>query len=116
MASRHVLFTVLASASIVIAAGLSFLYLVTDDTNADEGDYGSFHWVMDNNDNLTISGHGHLDLFESSWTGCLNLTINPDGETSIGDNVFRSCNYLTSVTINGSVDSFGVHAFVIVVV
>ena len=111
MAIRTGSFAAIVTALFLTAAGLSFLYLGTDGSDATEGDYGNFHWVMDDGKNLTVTGHGDLDYFQSGWNGLVTLTLVPDGTVNIGDYAFYHCDSLTTVTVNGSVDSIGDYAF-----
>ena len=108
MASRFG-FSVLAL--LVLTAALFVLYLGADGSDATEGDYGNFHWVMDDGKNLTVTGHGDLDSFQSGWNGLVTLTLVPDGTVNIGDGAFQNCGSLTTVTVNGPVGSIGNDAF-----
>ena len=112
MMSRHGTFVVLIAASILVVTGSSILFLGTDGSDATSGDYGDFHWVMDDAGNLTVTGHGNLDYLQLGWDDCENLTLTvKDGTANIGYEVFFHCSSLTAVTINGSVGSIGNNAF-----
>ena len=111
MASRHGYSAFLIAASLLMLSGLSVLYLATDGSDATEGDYGNYHWVMDDGKNLTVTGHGDLNTFQSGWNGLVTLTLVPDGAVNIGDYVLQDCGSLTTVTIDGSVGPIGDHAF-----
>ena len=111
MASRRGYSAFLIAASLLMLSGLSVLYLATDGSDATEGDYGNYHWVMDDGKNLTVTGHGDLNTFQSGWNGLVTLTLVPDGAVNIGDYVLQDCGSLTTVTINGSVESIGEGVF-----
>ena len=112
MMSRHGTSLVLIAASILVVTGSSILFLGTDGSDATSGDYGDFHWVMDDAGNLTVTGHGNLDYLQLGWDDCENLTLTvKDGTANIGYEVFFHCSSLTAVTINGSVGSIGNNAF-----
>ena len=111
MASRHGYSAFLIAASLLMLSGLSVLYLATDGSDATEGDYGNYHWVMDDGKNLTVTGHGDLNTFQSGWNGLVTLTLVPDGAVNIGDYVLQDCGSLTTVTINGFVESIGEGVF-----
>ena len=111
MAIRTGSFAAIAAALFLMAAGLSVLYLETDGSDATEGDYGNFHWVMDDGKNLTVTGHGDLETFQSGWSGLVTLTLVPDGTVNIGNTTFEDCGSLTSVTIVGFVGIIGGNAF-----
>ena len=134
MASRFG-FSVLAL--LVLTAALFVLYLGADGSDATEGDYGNFHWVMDEEKNLTITGHGDLESLLPEWEGCVILTLMVDEGTVsfipylfhervdypittvtvngpvgiIGDHAFHCQEYLTTVTVNGPVDTIRYQAF-----
>ncbi len=59
-----------------------------------------------NSNPLSIAHH----LYSDENTEIKDLKI-PDGVTNIGDNAFRDCSSLTSITIPNSVTSIGHHAF-----
>ena len=112
MMSRHGTSLVLIAASILVVTGSSILFLGTDGSDATSGDYGDFHWVMDDAGNLTVTGHGNLDYLQLGWDDCENLTLTvKDGTANIGYEVFFHCSSLTAVTIDGSVGSIGNNAF-----
>ena len=111
MAIRTGSFAAIAAALFLMAAGLSVLYLGTDGSDATEGDYGNFHWVMDDGKNLTVTGHGDLETFQSGWSGLVTLTLVPDGTVNIGNTTFEDCDSLTTVTVNGPVGTIGGNAF-----
>ena len=112
MMSRHGTFVVLIAASILVVTGFSILFLGTDGSDATSGDYGDFHWVMDDAGNLTVTGHGDLDYLQPGWDDCENFTLTvKDGTANIGNGMFFHCSSLTAVTINGSVGSIGNSAF-----
>ena len=75
MMSRHGTFVVLIAASILVVTGFSILFLGTDGSDATSGDYGDFHWVMDDAGNLTVTGHGDLDYLQPGWDDCENFTL-----------------------------------------
>ena len=134
MASRFG-FSVLAL--LVLTVALSVLYLGADGSDATEGDYGNFHWVMDDGKNLTVTGHGDLVSLLPEWVGCVTLTLMVDEGTVrfgpylfynegsypittvtvngpvgiIGDHAFHCQEYLTTVTVNGPVDTIRYNAF-----
>ena len=111
MAIRTGSLTVIVTASFLLIAGLSVICPMTDGSDATEGDQGNFHWVMDEDKNLTITGHGYLDIFEPQWNELITLTIVPDGEVNIKNNVFKDRDSLTALTVNGSVNDIGNNAF-----
>ena len=103
MASRRGYSAFFIAASLLMLSGLSVLYLGTDGSDATEGDYGNFHWVMDDGKNLTVTGHGDLNIFQSGWNGLVTLTLVPDGAVNIGDYVLQDCDSLETVTIAGPI-------------
>ena len=112
MAYRHGFSVAFIAASLFLAAGLSIVCMGTDGSDATEGDYHDFHWVMDDEKNVSITGHGDLDYFLPAWDDCVTMTLTvDDGTVNICDSVFSVCNTSTDVTINGPVGYIGENAF-----
>ncbi|WP_455099082.1 leucine-rich repeat domain-containing protein [Prevotella histicola] len=73
-------------------------------------------WHLTDNGVLTISGKGkmnnYLDHNRLPWSKSdIKRIIIGDGVTTIGENAFRGCSALTSVTIPNSVTTIGKSAF-----
>ena len=72
-------------------------------------------WSLDNNGTLTITGTGPMYNGENETslfpTDTVTIAIISNGVTTIGDNAFRQCSELLSVTIPSSVTSIGSNAF-----
>lgn len=78
-------------------------------------------WQLTDDGTLTISGTGNMADYNSHrvhpsspWyskrSNIRNVVIS-DGVTSIGDNAFRDCDYLTDLTIGEGVTTIGQYAF-----
>ncbi len=75
-------------------------------------------WTLDEDGVLTISGTGEMENYTyyssipwKSYTDSIESIIVKYGVTSISDEVFRWCDYLTTVKISDSVTSIGGSAF-----
>ena len=73
-------------------------------------------WYLTNDGVLTISGKGEMydysdDNRELWYEYVIERIIIGDGVTTIGENAFRDCSNLTSVTIPNSVTEIGFRAF-----
>ena len=69
-------------------------------------------WTLSGDGTLTISGTG--DMEGAPWLSQrdeIKKVVIKDGVTSIGNNAFRYCSGLTSLTIPNSVTSIGEYAF-----
>ncbi|MBE7004584.1 MAG: leucine-rich repeat domain-containing protein, partial [Ruminococcaceae bacterium] len=82
---------------------------------ASSGTYGdNLTWTLDDAGKLTISGIGAMEECFVPWYGLrdsVKTVVIENGVTSIGKQVFYSCESLTSVTIPNSVTSIGSEAF-----
>ena len=102
---------------------LSFIFcsvLFTESQNLDAETSGTcgddLVWTYDTDTGrLTITGSGEMDdmeYVENKWGGNIIRSVSlPDGLTSIGEEAFDSCHFLTSITIPDSVTEIGEYAF-----
>ena len=98
----------------------------TTEPSYDTGTTGDCTWKLDDNGTLTISGNGEMSDYShyvsedvttapwgsyNPWNHKVNNVIIENGVTNIGNDAFRGCTSLTSVTIPDSVTSIGWDAF-----
>lgn len=82
-----------------------------------EGAFGpdsAFHWELDADGKLTISGSGDMPKGSYPWSQSksdIKSLVISYGITSIGDDSFSSCENLSRVTIASSVTKIGTSAF-----
>ena len=82
-----------------------------------EGEIGDISWQYYDSGMLVISGSGDMPDFDYAsnlpeWSGCQVMTVEiEEGITSIGQDSFFACTYLTEVSIPSSVTSIGTRAF-----
>jgi hypothetical protein len=76
------------------------------------GDY--LYWELNDEGVLTISGTGDMEYNNVPWSAYSNSiesVVISSGVTSIGENAFAGCDYLTEITIPEDVTSIGTAAF-----
>lgn len=84
-----------------------------------EGKIGDISWQYYDSGTLVISGSGDMPDFDYAsnlpeWSGCQIMTVEiEEGITSIGQDSFFACTYLTEVSIPSSVTSIGTRAFAV---
>ena len=123
--SKKGLLFVILGLVLLVAAGITAVALMLNDSPDDSQSSSTPQTVIDNsiswqlkNGTLTISGNGAMDNYSydsnNDWHSRkaeITSVIIEDGVTSIGDWAFSYCSSLTSVTIPDSVTSIGDRAF-----
>ena len=81
----------------------------------DSGDFSGFHWSLDEDGTLTITGTGNMpyagDALWHQYEYDIVEVVITDGITSIGESAFENCRSLTLIKLPNSVVSIGDFAF-----
>ena len=86
-------------------------------TEIDAGDFDGFHWTLDDNGTLTITGSGDMPslVYDPAWLkdheNDIKKVVVENGITSIGNSAFYLCTNLVSVNLPDSLTSIEDHAF-----
>jgi hypothetical protein len=114
---------VLSAVALFLAAAFFVTYSEPNESDAaaDPGSFGIGLTAVFAGSALTISGDGDMDNYSVyiegkrapwySYRENIESIIIKSGMTSIGNDAFRGCTALTSVTISGTVKSIGSYAF-----
>ena len=103
----------------VVLTVLLIILMIGASTAAAEysGTWGILDWTLDDNGLLTVSGKGKMEDYNfigEGWTTYqeeIRKAVISEGITSIGANMFASCENLTDVTLPGSLKEIGFAAF-----
>lgn len=82
-----------------------------------EGDGSNLIWTITEDGTMTINGSGEMDNFSygdkpwSIWEYAIKRVDVGEGVTTIGDNAFKYCSFITAVSLPSSVKLIGEHAF-----
>ncbi len=94
-------------AAVALAALCLFILDGTSDSEAVEPipptQEGDLWYQMDEEGNLEFWGNGTI-FYDDRWSGCITVTVG-DGPVNFVPGAFENCTSLTTVTIDGNVES-----------